>query len=109
MGGGVGWKGERAGAVRQIRTRHVYGEEEIRFEDLVGRLTEELGGVEALNQFGGSLVLSRGWHMRWESPETDAEMAERVAWEKHRDERQEEWERAMYERLVEKYGAGGSG
>ena len=43
-------------------------------------------------------------HIKWESPETDAERERREEWERQKAESMVRWERAQWEKLREKYG-----
>ena len=42
-------------------------------------------------------------HLKWESPETDAERDQRIEFQRRRDERTEQWERETLARLQAKY------
>lgn len=46
-----------------------------------------------------------GGHLKWESPETEAEATRREEYHRQSMARHEEWERETYERLKEKFDA----
>lgn len=51
-------------------------------------------------------VMITAAHLRWSTPEKDEERAERLKWEKHREESTLKWEHETYERLSKKFGKG---
>lgn len=50
-------------------------------------------------------VTVTGGHLKWKSPETEAEAADAARWKAQSDARHEVWERETYDRLKAKFEA----
>lgn len=61
-------------------------------------LSELVEVARGLAPEGAVINVSRGAFLRWETPETDEELADRIQWEQYHAARRDEWELKAYEK-----------
>lgn len=76
---------------RQMRCRTWTSQENMTLSEL-----EEVARSKAPE--GAVVTASRGVFLRWETPETDEELADRIKWDQYHKARRDEWELKAYEK-----------